>query len=256
MKKQNVKSIALALMLAFCLATITGCGGAGQAIRTSIEYRQLQVETRYVDSNPTMLEAKPGDTVAVLVNESTPYEVKDEVISRITNELTNKGYDVVPANQDPDYTIRVLLQDQEQFKSAREMMGGNDNTGALAGTVGGAAIGASGTGSASSAVAGGIIGGAIGVASDFTSSMVKVGEHRLFVTYQVFEQREGSVRTTQVSSQDQGHAGISQEVISEENIFRHGGQFYSSAKKANLKWEDAQEPLVGAVSSTIGNMFF
>lgn len=250
------KRIFLLLAAVFLITGMTACGGAGQAVRTSIEYRDLQVDTQYVDSNPTMLEAMHGDSVAILVNDSTPYRVKEMVISRIENDLTSKGYNMVPASQDPDYTLRILLQDQEQFKSAREMMGGNNSSGALAGTLGGAAIGAAGARSAGSAVAGGIIGGVLGAASDLTSSMVKVGEHRLFVTYQVFEKQGDGVHTTRVSSQAQGHAGISQEIVSEENIFRHGGKFYSSAKKANLKWEDAQEPLVGAVSATIGNMFF
>ena len=234
-----VSIIAVALVL-------SGCGAA----HTMVKKRNLDVQTKMsvtIFLEPTS-PAQKKIYVEVRNTSDKDISVKDEIINRIVQNgyaLTND-----PAQANFMLQANILHLGKSDLRSSEQVLASG-----YGGAVAGAVVGAN-AGRGSSMVVGGLVGGLLGVVGDamvddtFFSMITDVQIRERPITGEKITQSQATNATQGTSTE------LNQQVSGgkvEWKIYRT--RVVSTANQANLKFEDAQEPLRQGLIRTLSGLF-
>ena len=225
---------------------LSGCGAA----HTMVKKRHLDVQTRM--SETIFLEPASPDRKKIYIEirntSDKDISVKDDIINRIVQN----GYTVTndPAQAYFMLQANILQLGKSDLRSSEQVLASGFG-GAIAGAVVGANVGHD-----SSMVVGGLVGGLLGVVGD---AMVDDTLFSMITDVQIRERPMSGEQITQSQNTNttQGTSTtLNQQVIggkAEWKIYRT--RVVSTANQANLKFEDAQEPLRQGLIRTLSGLF-
>lgn len=237
-------------ILAACLAALAMLAGCA-ATTASIRYADLKVENK-MSASIFLEPVEPAQrTVFVQVRNTSDkaFNIQQEIVSAVTAH----GYKVV---QDPNKAhfllqanvLSVGLTDESALEKSRMAGFGGPLLGAGVGAVLGG----------SQAWAGAAIGAAAaGVAEVVSGNMVKVNTYAVVTDLQISERSNIGVSQTFKSDLKQGTGRTSnqQQVSTTGKWKQYQTRIVSSARKVDLKWDEAYPALRNGIAQSIAGVF-
>ena len=237
------------------ITIVSGCA----AVHTSIAKRNLDVQTRI--SSAIFVDAVPRDRRIVYVDirsgvmEFDRRALKSSVVAEFA--VNDNGYRITDDPEQAQYHMNIFVTKLEKASptaaEAALKRGYQGDVGA--GAALGATMGGERGGSASSAVGGGIL-GAIGTTA--ANAFVQDVTYLLVADVQIKEKtRKGVIvrKDTKISTKE-GDSGASTQRVSEAtNRKEYRTRIVTTANKANLELEEAQEPMFKKTAYAMSGFF-
>jgi hypothetical protein len=222
------------LFLLLGILTLSGCS----AMQTAVQYKDLDITT--TTERPVFLRHHPQKLFLSLDNPVSEFStLRGKLEDRYRNQ---GGYDIVESEADADVLLYIRIGDRQHGKiSARAVQGHRDMT-ASGGALAGAAAGfISGPTDPVSAVVGAVAGAAAGAVGDITiNSLVHLGILDLQADILAREKLPAKIAAEQKTVEDPYRESDSRITV--------------RAKQANIKWEEAAEPIEEALAGELGRI--
>ena len=250
MKVFNTPRVSQIIAFGMLVIFLAGC----QALHTSIKKRNLDVQTKMSD---TIFLDPVGPDKKVMFIEVRNTSDKDnfDVEGPIKKAMEKRGYRITDNPDEAYYRLQanVLSVAKTTPEEAERILAGGYGAplaGAAAGAAAGAVVGGAGGG-----VAGGIIGMLGTVAVDaFVEDVMFVA----VTDIQLVEKAPEGVIVRSDSQQNlaQGMAGTQSQTYSEVGKFKkYRTRVISTANKANLEYEEAEQPLTKGLAKSLSGLF-
>ena len=241
---------------AISILLIAGIFGGCAATQTLLSKRELDVQTK--TSTAIFVDAVPKDKRTIYLDvksgvmEFDRRQFKQFVKEQFT-QFNDNGYQIV---DDPDKAQFLMVAYVLNLEKA-------DPTAAQAalgqGFMGGAVLGGAAIGAATRGMGGALVGGAVGGAAEFiTGNLVKDVTYMLVCDIQIQEKAGKGVVVRKDSQIDAkiSDAGSSRQSVSEAtNKKEYRTRIVTTANKANLKLEDAQELMFKKTAYAMAGFF-
>ncbi|HHT9126528.1 MAG TPA: complement resistance protein TraT [Candidatus Brocadiia bacterium] len=249
-------------LLHFLLSVlILNCGCA--ATQIALEKKDLKVETRMSDTIFLDIESEPEKTVFVALKNTSGKDI--DIAPYVIQKLQQKGYVLKSSPKEAYYILQgnilyVGVADptalEEVLASGPSSIISGADIGGLIGTV----LEDSGKGLVYGAGIGGLAGG---VADHVSGSLVKDVTYTIVADLMISERSEAPVEQTfetveQKGFKDEG-ADVTRRIIQQSQRTstwrKYQTRIVSTANKANLKLEEAINPLIQELSKSIAGTF-
>lgn len=232
-------------------AVLAGCA----ATTTAISQRDLDVQTRM--TNTIFLEPVTADRRTVFVQvRNTSDKPNFDIAEAVRQAVEARGYAVVEDPAQAHYLLQAnVLQAGQVSRSATEQTFGSGFGGAVLGGAVGAAAGRAVSRDTSVIIAGGLLGAA---AESVAGAFVQDVTYTITTDLQVSERaREGVVVTESMRQNlSQGDTGSRILSASETSDWkRYQTRVQSTARQANLEFEEAAPELVAGLTRSIAGIF-
>jgi hypothetical protein len=251
----TIKTFAKLATLAICILTLYGCAAASVAISK----KDLDVQTR--TSTAIFVDAVARDQRSIFIDvRSGVMEFDRNSFKNFVKEqfaLNDNGYVIVDDPDTAQFTMSVYVLNLEKASptAAQAALGQGYIGGSV---VGGAALGAA-VSSRSDSFKGAAIGAvAVGAADFISSALVKDVTYMLVADIQIKERTKyGAIvrKDTQVDTKV-SDAGTSRQTVSEvSNQKEYRTRIVTTANKANLKLEEAQDLMFQKTAYAMSGFF-
>ena len=217
----------IAVLLSFILLIFSLCGcGMTKAIRVAVENKDLRVYG--INNDAIHFDAMPGDKVYIHIIDRTSFGILNDLAVKLTEEIKKMELQLVTNPDEADYIVYLDLTDEATKKTAREMMGGSHDGGAVVGGTAGFMAGVA-NGRLDHAIVGLVVGTVVGAATDLTSSAIKVSDIHFYEDIKAKKKSEESFRR---------------------------GEIQVEAMKFMFDWKDEKNKIVAAIAKqTVDNLF-
>lgn len=238
------------LFLSLVITSLVGCS----ATHTALRKKNLDVQTKM--SASIFLEPVAADkrTIYVQVRNTSDKQALD-IDSKVKGTIVSKGYTIVDDPEKANFILQanILKVGKIDAREAQAAMGSGYNE-VLAGGAIGAGAGAVSSGHRD-AVA---IGAAVGALAGFiTDAMVKDITFTAITDLQISERAgDGIVVREKIKSDLKQGIGTTRKVTSSKRTKwnKYQTRIVSTANKVNLKFEEAEEPLISGLTRSIAGI--
>lgn len=245
----NIKSL---IVMGVIAALLSGCA----ATNTALSKKNLDVQTK--TSTAIFIDPVSPEKRTIFVDvKSSVQEFDRAVFKKLLKDsfLTNdNNYRLVDDPEQAQFVLSAFVLSLEKASpSASELAlnRGYEGGGILAG----AAVGGAARGDWKGAVAGGVVGGGIEMIS---GALVKDITYMLVCDVQIKERtRNGAVvsRATDIETKVSDHGTTTQVVDEISNMKEYRTRIVTTANKANLKLEEAAEPIYSKTAAAMSGFF-
>ena len=215
---------------------------------TAIEHRNLTVGTKMSDSLFLTPVSKAERTVYLQVK-NTSDQADFAITPLLINKLQAQGYTIVEDVDQAHYLLQanVLKIEKMTPEQADAVLAGG--FGALLGGVTGSVISG---GDSGSTLAGAVV---VGAASAIANAMVKDINIVAIVDIQVSERTENAIQQSSRSEIKQGSSTTEKQAENSNTHWkRYRTRVVSTADKTNLTYQEAKQPLEGALATSISGV--
>lgn len=245
----------LSLLRAISVLGVTFALASCAAVQTSIEHRDLNVQTRMSESIILPPTSPLERTIWVDFRNTSDKDV--EIGEQVRSCLAAKGYTLVADPKAAHYWLQSnVLAFAKADPSAAQQAFANGYGGALTGIATGGTIGALAGGYRGAAI-GGLAGGVVlGLGEVIANSSVKNVTFAGITDVQISEQTNQQVERKERSSVRQGTSSVVQQSASStSNQFQYRTRVVSTANKVNLDFAEAQPAVQGALAKSVCGLF-
>lgn len=220
--------------------------------REAIEARELKTSVKM--SETIFLEPVEPEQMVVWVrirNTSDRQDLDPVVIQEvIESKLTRRGYRITKSPKEAHYQLQanVLYADHERKGLTEEGM----VLGGFGGGLLGSQVGGDQTAKLAAGVAGAVIGGVLG---GIAGSMVHIDKYLLVIDINIAEKIPGGVERRLSGGASVGKVKRDQVAATKSEFINYQTRVVGTAKKTNLKWEDAQPILLDNFASSLAGIF-
>lgn len=242
-------SIAIATVASF----LTGCA----ATEVALTKKDLDVQTK--TSTAIFVDPVSPEKRTIYVDvKSGVQEFDRAVFKRLLLESfanNSNGYKVIDDPEKAQYILSAFVLNLEKASpSASQQALGRGYQGG-GGVLAGAAIGASTNNGYKGALAGAVVGGATDLIS---GALVKDVTYMLVCDIQIKERAKNGVvvtRDTSINTKVSDNGGVHQSSTEQSNQKEYATRIVTTANKANLKLEEAQDPIYKKTAAAIAGFF-
>ena len=240
------------LTIATLVAFLTGCA----ATEVALTKKDLDVQTK--TSTAIFVDPVSPEKRTVYVDvKSGVQEFDRAVFKRLLLESfanNSNNYRIVDDPEKAQYTLSAFVLNLEKASPSASQLAlskGYQGTGVLAG----AALGAQTNNGYKGALAGAVVGGATDLIS---GALVKDVTYMLVCDIQIKERAKNGVvvtRDTSINTKVSDNGGVHQSSTEQSNQKEYATRIVTTANKANLKLEEAQDPIYKKTAAAIAGFF-
>lgn len=233
-------------------ALLTGCA----ATEVALTKKDLDVQTK--TSTAIFVDPVSPEKRTVYVDVKSGVQEFDRAIFKrlLLDSFANNSnnYRIVDDPEKAQYTLSAFVLNLEKASpsaSQQALNKGYQGTGVLAG----AALGAQTNNDYKGALAGAVVGGATDLIS---GALVKDVTYMLVCDIQIKERAKSGVvvkRDTSINTKVSDNGGVHQSTSEQSNQKEYATRIVTTANKANLKLEDAQDPIYKKTAAAIAGFF-
>lgn len=234
------------------IAAMTGCA----ATNVALSKKDLDVQTK--TSTAIFVDPVSPDKRTIFVDVKSGVQEFDRAVFKkllIESFATNSnGYKVIDDPEKAQYVLSAFVLNLEKASpSASQQALGRGYQGG--GILAGAALGGATNNGYKGALGGAVLGGATDLIS---GALVKDVTFMLVCDIQIKERAKAGVvvtRNTSINTKVSDSGGVRQSSTEESNQKEYATRIVTTANKANLKLEDAQDPIYRKTSAAIAGFF-
>lgn len=244
---QHVKMIVITTLI----ASLMGCA----ATEVALSKKNLDVQTK--TSTAIFVDPVSPEKRTIFIDvKSGVQEFDRAVFKRLLTEsfaANSNGYTIANDPEKAQYVLSAFVLNLEKASPAasQQALGRGYQGGVLAG----AAIGGATNNGYKGALAGAVVGGATDLIS---GALVKDVTYMLVCDVQIKERAKSGVvitRDTSITTKASDNGGVHQSSTEQSNQKEYATRIVTTANKANLKLEDAQEAMYKKTSAAISGFF-
>lgn len=240
----------ITVLVSAIIFTLSAAGCAGT--KDAIESRKLTTSVKMSDT--IFLEPVEPEERIVWIrvrNTSDRQDLDPSAIESIIKaKMEKRGYKVTDSPKEARYRLQanVLYANHERKGLTEEgMLIGGFGGGALGSTVRGG-----GTSKAAATVGGALLGAVIG---GIAGSAIHVDKYMLVVDIQISEKAAGSVETETSAESTEGSVTKKEVTSGSSDYLKYRTRIVGTAKKTNLKWEEAKPVLMEGLAASLAGIF-
>ena len=245
----GLKPVFLVVMAA---AILTGCA----ATEVALTKKDLDVQTK--TSTAIFVDPVSPEKRTIYVDVKSGVQEFDRAVFKrlLMDSFANNSnnYKVIDDPEKAQYTLTAFVLNLEKASpSASQIALGRGYQGS--GVLAGAALGSASNSSYKGAMAGAVVGGAADLIS---GALVKDITYMLVCDIQIKERAKNGVvvtRDTNISTKVSDNGGVHQSSTEQSNQKEYATRIVTTANKANLKLEEAQEPMYKKTAAAISGFF-
>lgn len=241
------------LLAAVAMVMLSGCAATSMMLGNS----ELEVNTRMSESIFLDPVAPSERTVFIQVRNTTDKSGL-RLEQALASRMAQQGYRVVNTPKTAHYWVQVnVLKAGKMEESAAEAMYGKGYGAGIANTVGTGAVAAGMYGAAGGTSGSKALGIGLGAAAAeaITSKLVENVTHSAITDIQIAERTDQSVRSASTSNLQQGSSSTTrQSTGGVGNRMKYRTRTITQASKVNLDWEDARDPMVASLVSSLSGL--